>query len=209
MLGALAGGRPRGAALKKPGFGTNKEGRGSVAAPALTRRDTRGRRPRATATGRSIGQSFRGSRGFRPVPTRGASLGAAPRRSRQPLRAAPRLTGGVSAHSGPRRAGGRFVAPVGVAPYLPGERRPAALSARRRRRIGMHVVRDALQAVRSMPRGPGKRQAWAAAHALAWHADASGVATVGLGRLTAETGLDYRTLQRGFEELEAAGLLAR
>jgi len=73
----------------------------------------------------------------------------------------------------------------------------------------MHVVRDALQAVRSMPRGPGKRQAWAAAHALAWHADASGVATVGLGRLTAETGLDYRTLQRGFEELEAAGLLAR
>jgi hypothetical protein len=71
------------------------------------------------------------------------------------------------------------------------------------------VVRDALDAVVALPRGPGKRQAWAAAHALARHADARGVTTVTVDQLMRETGLSARTLRAGFEALEAAGLLDR
>ena len=70
-------------------------------------------------------------------------------------------------------------------------------------------TRDWLDRVVGLPPTRGKRQAWVAAHALARHARADGVVTVTLDQLTRETGLHATTLRAGFEELEAAGLLAR
>jgi DNA-binding HxlR family transcriptional regulator len=54
-----------------------------------------------------------------------------------------------------------------------------------------------------------KKYAWLAAHALAPWLDADGVATVDYGTLKRGTGLNPRTLRRGFVCLEQIGRLTR